>query len=115
MPADALRAIRTIAGGSLPDRFFRCGAADEGSLSKSSSTGWPMPHPLDYDWRFSPATVESLSARCIQLAPAESEIALLGAPSLVPPLARGGPCDGARRNANRRSFRHDPCRQSDIP
>jgi hypothetical protein len=89
-PGDALRAIRKVTSTSLPDRFFRCGVAGERSLPQTMSRGWPAPHPLDYDWRFAPETAESLSANCIELAPEGSEIALLGAPSLVPPLARAG-------------------------
>ncbi len=85
-PGDALRAIRNARGTSLPDWFFRCDVAEEGSLSESLPYAWPPPHPLDYDWRFAPQTAESLSARCIELAPAGSEIVLLGAPSLVPPI-----------------------------
>lgn len=89
-PADALRAIRKATSTSLPDRFFCCDGADEGSLSETLPRGWPVPHPLDYDWRFAPETAEALGARCLELAAAGSEIALLGAPSLVPPLARAG-------------------------
>src|SRR5216684_1283847 len=66
-PADAWRAVRKARGPSLPDSFFRFGVADERRLSDDLSCGWPAPHPLDYDWRFAPATAESLSARCVEL------------------------------------------------
>lgn len=39
----------------------------------------PVPHPLDYDWRFSPATVASLTEELLSYG---QRIVLLGAPSL---------------------------------
>ncbi|MEA5448462.1 hypothetical protein VB780_07785 [Leptolyngbya sp. CCNP1308] len=47
----------------------------------------PPPHPLDYDWRFSPEAVEKLLHHCIRVLPFNGTIALLGTPSLVQPLA----------------------------
>src|SRR5258708_1383155 len=89
-PTDALRAVRKGTSPSLPESFYRLSVADNRRLSDDLSSGWPAPHPLDYDWRFAPATADSLSARCVELAPMGSEIVLLGAPSLLPPLARAG-------------------------
>ncbi|MBD2018547.1 hypothetical protein H6F96_31910 [Microcoleus sp. FACHB-53] len=43
----------------------------------------PVPHPLDYDWRFSDAAVEILLNECKELTPLYSTIVLLGTPSLL--------------------------------
>ncbi len=46
----------------------------------------PLPHPLDYEWRFDPRTRLMLAQRCEQLAGAHGPIALLGTPTLAPAL-----------------------------
>jgi hypothetical protein len=46
----------------------------------------PLPHPLDYEWRFDPQTRMVLAQRCEQLAGAHGPIALLGTPTLAPAL-----------------------------
>lgn len=46
----------------------------------------PLPHPLDYEWRFDPQTRLTLAQRCEQLAGAHGPIALLGTPTLAPAL-----------------------------
>ena len=46
----------------------------------------PLPHPLDYEWRFDPRTRIMLSQRCEQLAGTDGPIALLGTPTLAPAL-----------------------------
>ena len=43
----------------------------------------PVPHPLDYDWRFSDATVQYLLDKCAELTHSGETIALLGTPSLL--------------------------------
>ena len=46
----------------------------------------PLPHPLDYEWRFDPRTRMMLAQRCKTLAGAHGPIALLGTPTLAPAL-----------------------------
>lgn len=46
----------------------------------------PLPHPLDYEWRFDPQTRIMLAQRCKKLAGAQGPIALLGTPTLAPAL-----------------------------
>jgi hypothetical protein len=46
----------------------------------------PLPHPLDYEWRFDPVTRLALAQRCQQLAGSHGSIALLGTPTLAPAL-----------------------------
>ena len=43
----------------------------------------PVPHPLDYDWRFSDAAIETLLNECKELTRFNSTIALIGTPSLL--------------------------------
>lgn len=43
----------------------------------------PLPHPLDYEWRYDPLTRLTLTERCMQLAGVRGPIALLGTPTLV--------------------------------
>src|SRR5215207_1996562 len=45
----------------------------------SSPAGWPVEHPLDFDWRFTPESVRYLLDRCGDGSP----LAFLGAPSLA--------------------------------
>lgn len=44
----------------------------------------PLPHPLDYEWRYEPHTRHLLARRCEDLAGARGPIALLGTPTLAP-------------------------------
>jgi hypothetical protein len=46
----------------------------------------PLPHPLDYEWRFDPRARLMLAQRCEQLAGTYGSIALLGTPTLAPAL-----------------------------
>jgi hypothetical protein len=43
----------------------------------------PVPHPLDYDWRFSDVAVQYLLNKCAELTRPGETIALLGTPSLL--------------------------------
>jgi hypothetical protein len=46
----------------------------------------PLPHPLDYEWRYDPCTRRQLAERCKQQAGTHGSIALLGTPTLAPEL-----------------------------
>jgi SAM-dependent methyltransferase len=46
----------------------------------------PLPHPLDYEWRFEPRTRLMLARRCERLAGYDGPVALLGTPTLAPAL-----------------------------
>ena len=43
----------------------------------------PIPHPLDYDWRFSELATQYLLRRCFELTHPGDTVALLGTPSLL--------------------------------
>jgi len=52
------------------------------SLYARYQIGLPLPHPLDFDWRFTDATVEYLLKSCKELTAFNDTIVLLGTPSL---------------------------------
>jgi hypothetical protein len=82
-PADALRAVGRLRQ-ELPADW---------QLSATPSVtpaldSWPVEHPLDFDWRFTPEAVRLLIDRCH--GPAPDSVAFLGAPSLAREAAARG-------------------------
>jgi hypothetical protein len=62
---------------------------NEGGHGGAISSSLPPPHPLDFDWRYSPETTEKLVDRAIAATQPGETVALLGTPSLhVAQLAR---------------------------
>lgn len=51
-------------------------------LSNTHRIHLPVPHPLDYDWRFSPTAISLLLNKCINLTKPGDVVALLGAPTV---------------------------------
>jgi hypothetical protein len=49
----------------------------------SHRIGLPIPHPLDYDWRFSDAAIQHVFDRCCTLSHPGDTVALLGTPSVL--------------------------------
>lgn len=60
---------------ATPPGELRAGASEASVL--------PVPHPLDYDWRFTRPAVGSLLTRCLQLTGPGATIVLLGTPTLT--------------------------------
>ncbi|MCL4748488.1 MAG: hypothetical protein KJZ83_24215, partial [Burkholderiaceae bacterium] len=54
-----------------------------GQAQRSPARSFVVPHPLDFDWRFTRLTVGLIWETIAELANPESGIALLGTPSLV--------------------------------
>jgi hypothetical protein len=50
----------------------------------------PVPHPLDFDWRFASGALEALVAACDGLAGSAADVACVGAPSLHERLCAAG-------------------------
>lgn len=90
-PTVALDSLnRLVAVGNLSQQIFSTVAnrANENDLSGSSpeiiSSGLklPIPHPLNYDWRFSNSSLEYLLNYCSEKTKPDETIAFLGAPSV---------------------------------
>lgn len=50
---------------------------------EANGVPFPVPHPLDFEWRFSPEAVELLLERCERASARWDTIALVGAPTLM--------------------------------
>lgn len=83
-PTDALSAVDRLARRGEVDtitlaRLRRRG--ENGQVTSGPSNPLPVPHPLDFDWRFSLTAVERLVAEC-QARSSDARPVLLGAPSV---------------------------------
>ena len=86
-PTDVLAAFdRLVAGGTLSaaesDRFRRESAAGEGK-SPCRRSHLPLPHPIDYEWRFSPRASRELLDLANTFSDVQDEIFLFGTPSVA--------------------------------
>jgi hypothetical protein len=84
-PTEVLETLKRLSASQiLPNRSTEaliCGAS--GSVGPEKRSGWdtydlPIPHPLDFDWRFEPETAEKL----LSLGGDHQEVICLGAPTL---------------------------------
>lgn len=55
----------------------------EKTISSAHQIPLPVPHPLDYDWRFSDVATTDLLNQCQKLTSDDSKVALIGTPSLL--------------------------------
>jgi hypothetical protein len=85
-PSDVARIL-----GDLTSRPFRAKGSIVETPTSLKGDGLPVPHPLDYDWRFSEATQVFLSQRVASLLPKHGAVTLLGAPSLFERLLMSRP------------------------
>lgn len=76
--------MTALASGLLIDA--RCTGATP--LAEAQPTALPLPHPLDFEWRFSSATIDQLAARLIEATSAGDELLLVGTPSLAAAFSR---------------------------
>jgi hypothetical protein len=68
---------RLMPGSGSASRMFT------GGSTRAHEILLPLPHPLDYDWRFSEQTVSGLLAHCLDLTQPGDTVVLLGTPTLL--------------------------------
>jgi hypothetical protein len=84
-PTDVRAAVNRLETcGRLPVATARRLRRRAQAVSSPATADWqlPVPHPLDFDWRFSTGALERLVAECEQLAGGE-QVVLLGAPTVM--------------------------------
>lgn len=82
-PSDLARILEDQWG-----RLLRRSNPGAGSFCPSNEDGFPVPHPLDYDWRFTQETRVLLSKMVAMLLPQRGSVTLLGAPTLFENLVK---------------------------
>ncbi len=74
---------RLVAGSKIPEYVLKEGTAfGPKSAVNKAIAGLPLPHPLDFDWRFTTDCAAELLDRLITLTRTADVIGLLGAPSV---------------------------------
>lgn len=91
-PSVALDSLKRLtAAGEIPERLFSVahrGAngnnhqIDRSAMIIGDDAGLPVPHPLDYDWRFSDAAADYLLDHCSELTEPHETLVFLGTPSV---------------------------------
>jgi hypothetical protein len=87
-PSVALESARRIAGrdpslSRILTRILQHAGNHKNHDHVTHQLDLPMPHPLDYDWRFSDQTVTQLLAECENMAKTGQTVALLGVPTVL--------------------------------
>lgn len=93
-PSDALEALRrisrhgdlTVANQQIARSFI---AASEANVVQPPYQPWrtgsrplAVPHPLDFEWRFTPEAADVLLDRCVGAASGDAPVVLIGAPTV---------------------------------
>lgn len=90
-PSVALCSLKRLAAaGKVSERFFSIGTQKKNrnghrinrSQVSDNAINLPVPHPLDYDWRFSDSATKYLLDYCLEVTKETETIAFLGTPSI---------------------------------
>jgi len=84
-PVDAAEAVRRLrSGGRLrePEASRLLQGASPSVASAVRPSPLPIPHPLDYDWRFTPSSSIELLDRTLSVAMSADDVICLGTPSV---------------------------------
>ncbi|MET3523889.1 hypothetical protein [Mesorhizobium abyssinicae] len=86
-PTELLASLDRLAAGGMINSAFaalvRQQAAATGSDTVEGRSLLPLPHPLDFEWRFTPDAARSLLNRAAEMTPAGADILLFGTPGLA--------------------------------
>src|SRR4029450_11993749 len=94
-PSVALNALRRLVSQGQVPRDMWVQAVQHVSQRRPHDTrachhmAMPIPHPLDYDWRFSEVATQALLAQCLDLTRPSDTVALLGTPSVLKAAVTG--------------------------
>jgi len=86
-PEEVLKSLRRLNGsGKIPATIYHnatkiVSKRDDGD-SKLYDDELPIPHPLDYDWRFSSVAINHILNICLNITKPKMTIAFLGTPSI---------------------------------
>lgn len=86
-PTELLASLNRLAGSERLDlavmASIRRQAASKGVAAIEGRSLLPLPHPLDYEWRFTPDAARSLLDRAVDLTPSGGDLLLFGTPGLA--------------------------------
>ena len=87
-PSVALDSVRRLAAGDpglsrILTRILQYAGNHKNHERLRHELKLPIPHPLDYDWRFSDQTVAQLLSGCANMTKAGQTVALLGVPTVL--------------------------------
>lgn len=82
-PTDARASLdRLLASGRIDEADWERAVHRRARPAPPSRATLPVPHPLDFDWRFAGEALDALVAACERLAGPDVAVASIGAPSL---------------------------------
>ncbi|CCJ05607.1 hypothetical protein [Methylocystis sp. SC2] len=86
-PTELLASLDRLAGSKAIDTTVAVSihrqAATNGTTAVEGRSLLPLPHPLDYEWRFTPDAARSLLSRAADLTPSGGNFLLFGTPGLA--------------------------------
>jgi len=86
-PTELLASVSRLTGSETIDRAvaeaIHRQAATNGAALVEGRSLLPLPHPLDYEWRFTPDAARSLLNHSADLTPADGHMLLFGTPGLA--------------------------------
>jgi hypothetical protein len=91
-PLDVLRSLRSIAArgrrlvSKSRDLIESASQAPQIVTLPSMELGLPVPHPLDFEWRFASESINSILERCARMTPPTGTLALVGTPTVAASL-----------------------------
>ncbi|MBZ9701768.1 MULTISPECIES: hypothetical protein [unclassified Mesorhizobium] len=86
-PTELLASLDRLAAGGMTNSAFAASVRQQAGASGSDiiegRSLLPLPHPLDFEWRFTPDAARSLLNRAAEMTAADGDILLFGTPGLA--------------------------------